>query len=79
MSSALLFVVTLALLASANDPAPFPSESALTVTGPVVVTLPPNMNAADVANKLKALPNIESAEPGPTPQVPPAPAPTPRG
>jgi hypothetical protein len=44
-----------------------------------VVTLPPNVNAAEVANKLKALPNIESAEPGPTPQVPPAPSPAPRG
>jgi hypothetical protein len=42
-----------------------------------VVTLPPNVNAADVANKLKALPNIESAEPGPTPHVPPTPAPPP--
>jgi hypothetical protein len=37
-----------------------------------VVTLPPNVNAAEVASKLKALPNIESAEPGPTPHVPPA-------
>jgi hypothetical protein len=42
-----------------------------------VVTLPPNVNAAEVANKLKALPNIESAEPGPTPHVPPAPPPAP--
>jgi serine protease len=37
-----------------------------------VLTLPPNVNAAEVANKLKALPNIESAEPGPTPHLPPA-------
>jgi hypothetical protein len=44
-----------------------------------VLTLPPNVNAADVANKLKALPNIESAEPGPTPQVPPTTPPAPRG
>ena len=37
-----------------------------------VLTLPPNVNATEVANKLKALPNIESAEPGPTPRLPPA-------
>ena len=37
-----------------------------------VLTLPPNLTAAEVANRLNALPSVEYAEPGPLPHPPPA-------
>ena len=36
------------------------------------LVLPPNVTAAEVADRLRALPNVESVEAAPTPRLPPA-------